>query len=112
IFHCFTGGPAEAASCVERGALLSISGIVTFGNADDLRAAVAATPLERLMVETDSPFLAPVPRRGGRNEPANVAVVGRRVAEVKGIDVATVAATTVATTRAFFGLPTPVEVPA
>lgn len=104
VFHCFTGGPDEAAAALERGALLSISGIVTFPSAPELREAVAATPLERLMVETDSPYLAPVPHRGRRNQPAWVVHVGQQIAELHGVDVAEVARATTATARACYGL--------
>ena len=107
VFHCFTGGPAEAERCLEVGALLSISGIVTFRSAEDLRAAVAAAPLDRLMVETDSPYLAPVPHRGRRNRPALVARVGEEVAELLGRPVEEVAAATTATARRFYALPGP-----
>ena len=105
VFHCFSGGPAEAEECLVRGAHLSISGVVTFRSADDLRAAVAVAPLERLMVETDSPYLTPVPYRGQRNRPALVPLVGAGVAAVKGVDVMEVARATTATAVAFFGLP-------
>ncbi len=106
VFHCFTGGPAEAERCLELGALLSISGIVTYASAGDLRAAVALAPLDRLMVETDSPFLKPSQVRDkGRNRPALVPYVGQKVAAVKDVPVAQVAAATTATARAFFGLP-------
>ncbi len=84
VFHCFTGGPDEATECLARGAMLSYSGIVTFGSADDLRAAALITPLDRLLIETDSPFLAPVPHRGKPNQPAHVAVVGTYLAELRG----------------------------
>lgn len=104
VFHCFTGGPDEAAAALERGALLSISGIVTFPSAPELRDAVAATPLERLMVETDSPYLAPVPHRGRRNEPAWVVHVGQQIADLHGVDVDRVARATTATAMAFYGL--------
>jgi TatD DNase family protein len=104
VFHCFTGGPDEADEALTRGALLSISGIVTFPSATSLRAAVAAAPLERLMVETDSPYLAPVPHRGSRNTPERVVHVGTAVAELQGRDPAEVAAATVATTVGFYGL--------
>ena len=105
VFHCFTGGPAEAGAALERGAHLSVSGIVTFPSAAGLREAVATTPLDRLMVETDAPYLAPVPHRGSRNRPAWVARVGEEVAALTGHDVAEVAATTVRTTVGFYGLP-------
>ena len=83
VFHCFTGGPDEGAACTARGAYLSFSGIVTFKSADDVRAAAAAAPPDRVLVETDSPFLAPVPHRGATNEPAWVAVVGAAVAAAR-----------------------------
>ncbi len=83
IFHCFTGGPDEAGECVARGAYLSFSGIVTFKNAADVRAAAVAAPPDRVLVETDSPFLAPVPYRGQTNEPAWVVEVGFAVAAVR-----------------------------
>ena len=104
VFHCFTGGPDEARAALERGALLSFSGIVTFRTADDLRAAAAACPLDRTMVETDSPYLAPVPHRGKANEPAHVALVGAAVAEAMGRPVDDVASATTANARAFYGL--------
>jgi TatD DNase family protein len=86
VFHCFTGGPDDARRCLERGAHLSFSGIVTFTGAPEVRAAAAITPLERTLVETDSPYLAPVPHRGKRNRPAWVAAVGARIAEIHGVD--------------------------
>lgn len=104
VFHCFSGGPTEAEACLERGALLSMSGIITFPSADDIRSAVAITPIERLMVETDSPYLAPVPHRGRPNTPAYVPLVGAAVADVLGIPVDDVADVTTATTRWFYGL--------
>jgi TatD DNase family protein len=87
IFHCFTGGPDEARACLERGGYLSFSGIVTFGSADDVRAAAALCPLERVLVETDSPYLAPVPYRGRPNRPALVPLVGAAVADAMGVAV-------------------------
>lgn len=104
VMHCFTGGPAEAERSVELGAHLSISGIVTFRGAVELREAVAAAPLERLMVETDSPYLAPTPHRGKRNRPAWVARVGEEVAALQGRSVAEVAAATTANAEAFYGI--------
>jgi TatD DNase family protein len=85
VFHCFTGGPAEAQRCLDIGAWLSFSGIVTFKNAGDVRDAAALCPLERLLVETDTPYLAPVPYRGKRNSPAYVPLVGAAVAAAKGV---------------------------
>lgn len=107
VFHCFTGGPAEAERSLAVGALLSVSGIATFPGAPELREAVAAAPLDRLMVETDSPYLAPVPHRGRRNRPALVARVGEEVAALQARPVDEVAAATTATARAFYGLGAP-----
>ncbi|MEP6623746.1 MAG: TatD family hydrolase [Acidimicrobiia bacterium] len=84
VFHCFTGGPDEAAACLARGAHLSFSGIVTFKNAGDVRAAAAAVPADRMLVETDSPYLTPVPFRGQVNEPARVTDVGAGLATATG----------------------------
>jgi TatD DNase family protein len=104
VFHCFTGGPREAARCLELGALLSISGIVTFPSAQELRDAVELAPLERIMVETDSPYLTPVPHRGRRNQPALVGLVGAEVARLHGRGAPEVARLTTATATAFYGL--------
>ena len=104
VFHCFTGGPDEAREGLERGALLSFSGIITFRAADDLRSAASICPLDRVMVETDSPFLAPVPHRGKANEPAHVALVGAAVAEAMGRPVNEVAEATTANARVFYAL--------
>lgn len=104
VFHCFTGGPADAAGCVERGALVSISGIVTFPSAGDLRDAVRETPIDRLMVETDSPYLAPVPHRGKPNVPANVTLVGAEVARLHDLPIEAVAQRTTSTAVGFYGL--------
>ena len=87
IIHCFSGGPEEAKQCLDRGAYLSFSGIVTFKNAADLREAALMCPTDRLLIETDSPFLAPVPHRGRPNEPAHVGIVGTFIADLRGHDV-------------------------
>ncbi len=87
IFHCFTGGPAEARRCLDRDAYVSFSGIVTFNGAPEVREAAALVPLDRLLVETDSPYLAPVPNRGRRNRPAWVPLVGAGVAAARGLAV-------------------------
>ncbi len=105
VFHCFTGGAAEARRCLDLGAFLSFSGIVTFKGAGDVREAAALCPAERLLVETDSPFLAPVPHRGRPNEPAYVPLVGAAVAEVRGEAAEEVARSSWAATAAAFGLP-------
>ena len=105
VFHCFTGGADEAARCLEVGAVLSFSGIVTFRNADDVRAAVTLCPLDRLLVETDAPYLAPVPMRGRRNEPAFVVHTAAAVAALKQVGMDDLAAITWSTTNRFYGLP-------
>jgi TatD DNase family protein len=102
IIHCFTGGPNEARECLDRGAYLSFSGIVTFKNAVDVQEAAKLCPLDRLLVETDSPFLAPVPHRGRPNEPAHVVIVGTAIADLKGVAVPEVAAATTANARRAF----------
>lgn len=84
VMHCFTGGPEEARRCLQIGAYLSFSGIVTFRNAEDVREAALACPAERLLVETDAPFLAPVPHRGKPNRPAWVRLVGESLAALRG----------------------------
>jgi len=94
VIHCFTGGPDEARGYLELGFYISVAGVVTFKTAEPLREAVKLVPLDRLLVETDSPFLAPIPLRGKRNEPANVALVAAKVAEVKGLTVEEVARAT------------------
>ena len=104
VMHCFTGGPGEAEASLERGALLSFSGIVTFKTADDLRDAAASCPLDRLMIETDSPYLAPVPHRGRPNRPALLVHVGRGVAAAKGVSLEVVAEATWANADRFYGL--------
>ena len=112
VFHCFTGGPTEGAECLHRGALLSFSGIITFPSGGDLRDAAAACPLDRLLVETDSPYLAPVPHRGKKNRPALVPLVGAAVAAAKGCSVADVEAATWATAADFYGFDRPADLPA
>lgn len=104
VFHCFTGDAAMARRCLDLGARLSFSGIVTFPSSDDLRAAASICPLDRLLVETDSPYLAPVPHRGRRNHPALVSVVGAAVAAVLDRPEAEVAVATTANAIAFYGL--------
>ncbi|HWB48112.1 MAG TPA: TatD family hydrolase [Stellaceae bacterium] len=85
VLHCFTAGRALAEAALDLGFYISISGIVTFRNAEDLRAIVRDIPLDRLLVETDAPYLAPVPYRGKRNEPAFVAATASFVADLRGI---------------------------
>jgi TatD DNase family protein len=102
VFHCFTGGPDEARRCLDMGAYLSFSGIVTFRGADDVRAAADLCPLDRLLVETDSPYLAPVPHRGQANRPSWVPLVGTYLAERRGLATERVATATSASARLAF----------
>jgi TatD DNase family protein len=108
VLHCFSSGRALAEAALALGFYVSISGIVTFKNADDLRAIVRELPLDRLLVETDSPYLAPVPYRGKRNEPAFIATTAAAVAALKEIEPAALAA---ATTANFFRLFTKAQPP-
>ena len=101
VLHCFSSGRALAEAALDLGFFISISGIVTFRNADELRAIVRDVPLDRLLVETDAPYLAPVPYRGKRNEPAYVAATAAAVATLKEIELDDLA---VATTGNFFRL--------
>jgi TatD DNase family protein len=94
VFHCFTGDAAAAARALATGFFLSIPGVVSFPKAEPLRAALARVPGDRLLVETDSPYLAPVPFRGKRNEPAHVARVVDHVAAARGVTAAVLAAET------------------
>lgn len=84
IMHCFTGNPDQAREALDLGFHLSFGGVLTFPKAETVRAAARMTPEDRLLVETDCPYLAPAPHRGKRNEPAFVAEVARRLAEVRG----------------------------
>jgi TatD DNase family protein len=92
--HCFSSGRALAEAALTLGFYISISGIVTFRNAEELRAIVRDLPLDRLLVETDAPYLAPVPHRGKRNEPAFVAATAAAVAELKEVELQDLAETT------------------
>lgn len=87
VFHCFSGGVEMAKTCIDRGYVLSFAGTVTFKNAPQLREAVKLVPLEQLLVETDSPFLAPTPHRGALNTPAHIATIVRAIATERGEDV-------------------------
>ncbi len=105
IFHCFTGGPAEVERCLEVGAMVSFSGIITFPSAGDVREAAALCPLDRVLVETDSPYLAPVPHRGRPNRPVLVPIVGAAVAEAMGRTAAEVAEATWSNAARTYRLP-------
>jgi TatD DNase family protein len=104
VFHCFTGGPDEARRCLDLGAHLSFSGILTFPGAPELRDAAALCPADRLLVETDAPYLAPVPHRGRKNRPALVTVVGEAVATARSERIEAVAEATWANAARVYGL--------
>ncbi len=92
--HCFTETVDVARAAIEMGFLISLSGIVTFKNAKQVQQVAVEIPLEHLMIETDAPFLAPMPHRGKVNEPAYVVYVAQKIAELKGLSVETVARVT------------------
>jgi TatD DNase family protein len=96
IMHCFTGGPAEAERSLAMGFTISFSGIVTYPKAPEVQEAARLTPLDRILVETDAPYLAPLPYRGKRNEPAFVVETAKKIAELKNLSYAEVAAATTA----------------
>ncbi len=104
VVHCFTGGPGEARRCLDMGASLSFSGVVTFKNASDVREAAALCPMDRLLVETDTPFLTPVPHRGTLNEPSRVPLVGAAIAQVKGVETLQIAEASTLNARSLFAL--------
>ncbi len=103
VIHCFTGNSDDARRYLDLGFYLSISGIVTYKKTDELQEAVRFAPMDRLLVETDSPYLAPVPYRGRRNEPAYVSEVAKKVAELKGVASEEVARTTSQNSAVLFG---------
>jgi TatD DNase family protein len=105
VFHCFTETQAVAEAALEMGFHISFSGILTFKNAEDLREVARRVPLERCLIETDSPYLAPMPHRGKTNEPAWVSLVAARLADIKGLSVAEVAQATSANFERLFSLP-------
>ena len=102
VFHCFVGTPVEMQRTLALGSRVSFTGIATFKNAGDIRATLAATPMGKFMLETDSPFLAPVPFRGKRCEPAYVRELAAAVADVKGCSLEELSAATSAAAREFF----------
>lgn len=104
VFHCFTGDVPTMERIVASGGFVSIPGIVTFKNAAVMQEVASQVPLDRLFIETDSPFLTPVPFRGRRNEPARVALVAEKVAELRAVDAATIAEATHANASRFFGI--------
>ena len=102
VFHCFVNDPAAARRVIDLGSLVSFTGVCTFKNAGDVRESLASVPLDKLMLETDAPFLAPVPYRGKRCEPAYVREISQVAAETRGIGLEELAEATGATARDFF----------
>ena len=109
VIHCFSGSPSQAQAYIEMGFYISLPGTVTFKSAVEAAAVAREIPLERLLVETDAPFLAPQPYRGRRNEPAYVKLVAARVALIRGDSPENISAACAANTIALFGLPLKVE---
>ena len=107
VIHCFTEGPMMAEGAVKLGFYVSFAGIITFKNAQDLRDIAARVPLDRTLIETDSPYLTPVPHRGKRNEPGFVVEVARMIAELHGTAVEEVERITTRNAQDLFGLPRP-----
>ena len=105
VIHCFSGDWRMAKACLEMGFFISIPGTVTFRNSGDYQTLVRDIPTERLLLETDSPFLTPAPFRGKRNEPANVRYVAKAVARIKGMDVAELGGITTRNAQKLFNLP-------
>ena len=104
VFHCFSEGPEEMAELLKRGAFGSFTGVLTYKNAETVRASALAQGLDRLMLETDAPYLTPVPHRGKPNEPALMRHTADTAAGLFGVGVEALAAVTTRTARAFFGL--------
>lgn len=102
VVHCFSGTREQAHKFLDMGLLLSFTGIVTFKNAKDIQGLVKEIPLEKMMIETDAPYLTPEPFRGKRNEPSFVEYVARKIAELKGLSYDEVAEVTTATAKIFF----------
>jgi TatD DNase family protein len=105
VMHSFTGTQETARACLELGLYLSFAGMLTYKRNDALRAVAAATPPDRILLETDAPYLAPVPERGKRNEPAHVVLTAARLAEVRGCTLEEIAAQTTRNARELFRLP-------
>jgi len=107
VMHCWAGSPEQTQQCLDLGFYISFSGIVTFKNAKSVQASAQMVPEERLLVETDCPFLAPVPKRGKRNEPSYVRYVAETVAQLRETSLETLSETTTKNARELFSLPTP-----
>lgn len=109
VFHCFTETREVARGALELGFMISFSGILTFKNAGDLREVAREVPLDRCLIETDSPYLAPVPYRGKTNQPAYVPHVAAQIAQLKGMPVETIAQHTSANFERLFGIPAGIQ---
>ena len=105
VIHCFSGSHQFGLDCIEMGFYISLSGILTFKNAEALRSSAQAFPLERILVETDAPYLAPVPFRGKKCEPGMVKFTAHKLAELRGLSFAEIAATTTANAKKVFAIP-------
>ena len=110
VFHCFSEDTDYAKKVIDLGFLISFTAVITFKNAAMLREVVKYAPLEKIMIETDCPYLAPQKYRGQRNEPAYVACVAEKIAEIKGISIEEVAEKTTETALSFFGIRNTVEI--
>ena len=104
VFHCFGGDRALADYCIEKGFYISFTGIITFKKADDVKKIAGEYPLERIMAETDSPYLAPVPFRGKRNDPSMVRYVVEAIASIRGMELQECAQQILHNSRQFFGM--------
>lgn len=105
VLHCFTGDATLARQCLDRGYYLGFGGVATYPKAADVREAARITPADRLLVETDCPYLAPVPHRGKRNEPSFVVHTARRIAELRGVPLEVLASETTANFERIFSIP-------
>ncbi len=104
VIHCFSGSVAFGRACLDLGFYLSFSGMLTFKKAEGIRVVAALTPLERMLIETDAPYLAPMPHRGKQNESAFVVETARKLAEIKGLGLPELARATTANANALFGM--------
>ena len=105
VIHCFTGNTKEAMQAIDLGFYISISGVITYKKTDELREAVRIAPLDRILVETDCPYLAPMPHRGKRNEPSFVTHTAQEVAKIKGISFEDLSKATTENCKKLFKLP-------
>jgi TatD DNase family protein len=104
ILHCFTGSVDHARRALDLGFMISFAGNITFPKAQSIRDAAQMVPLDRMLIETDSPYLAPIPHRGQRNEPAFVKEVARQIGELRGLSAEEIGAQTTRNFYKFFGL--------